>query len=68
MDAIIEDGGAYKVQADICIGCGVCTVTCPTESIKMVQRPEHEQDVPCDNIMDWSLKRAANRGIELKLE
>ncbi len=68
MDAIIEEGGSYKVQADICIGCGVCTVTCPTEAIKLIQRPVHEQDVPPDNLMDWGLKRAINRGIELKLE
>ena len=68
MDAILEDGDSYRVKTELCIGCGVCTVTCPTESITMVERPEHEQDIPADNMIDWSLKRAANRGIDFKLE
>lgn len=68
MDAITEDNDEYSVLPDACIGCGACTVTCPTESITLVQRPESEQNQPPDNIIDWSIKRAANRGIELKME
>jgi Fe-S-cluster-containing hydrogenase component 2 len=67
MDAIVEDDGTYKVLSDVCIGCGVCTVTCPTESITLIQKPETEQDHPPDNMKDWTIKRTSNRGIELKL-
>jgi len=65
MDAIIEEDGVYKVLSDTCIGCGVCTVTCPTESISLIRKPELEQNIPPDNIIDASFNRAANRGIDL---
>jgi len=68
MNAIAEEDGEYSVLPDVCIGCGVCTVACPTESIALVQKSESEQNQPPDNIIDWSIKRAANRGIELKME
>jgi NAD-dependent dihydropyrimidine dehydrogenase PreA subunit len=68
VDAIIEQNGGYKVLPDVCIGCGVCTVTCPTESIALIDRPESEQDLPPNDMIDWTMKRAANRGIDFKLE
>jgi len=68
MDAIVEDDGAYSVLAKRCIGCGVCVSTCPTEAITLQRKPEEEQDKPPKNLMDWSMKRAAERGIELKLD
>ncbi|UCF56540.1 MAG: 4Fe-4S binding protein, partial [Deltaproteobacteria bacterium] len=68
VEAIVEEDNGYTVQSDICIGCGVCTVTCPTESINLVRKPESEQDLPPEDIVDWSAKRAASRGIDLKLE
>ena len=68
MDAIVEEDDGYRVLDDVCIGCGACTVTCPTESITLVHRPESEQNQPPDNIADWGVKRAADRGIELKME
>jgi Na+-translocating ferredoxin:NAD+ oxidoreductase RNF subunit RnfB len=61
MDAIAEENGAYTVLPDMCIGCGVCTVTCPTESIAMLKRPESDQNQPPDNMKQWSLARTANR-------
>ena len=68
MDAIDENNGAYSVLTDVCIGCGVCTNSCPTEAITLVRKPESEQDQPPENIIDWNIKRAANRGIELKMD
>jgi electron transport complex protein RnfB len=68
MDAIEEVDGAYRVLPDVCIGCGVCTVTCPTESIKMIDRPESEKTVPPDDFIDWNIKRAESRGIDFKFE
>ena len=66
MDAIVEEDGGYRVLSDVCIGCGVCTVTCPTDSITLIARPESEQDQPADDMIDWSLKRAVSRGIDFK--
>jgi len=60
MDAIEEDSG-YEVQPDRCIGCGVCTITCPTEAITLISRSESDQEQPADNMKDWSNKRIANR-------
>lgn len=68
MDAIAEEDVAFRVLPDVCIGCGVCTVTCPTESIKLVDRPESERDEPPDKLIDWYIKRAESRGIDLKFE
>ena len=68
MDAILEEDGGYRVLSDVCIGCGVCTITCPTDSITLIARPESEQDQPADDMIDWSLKRAVSRGIDFKFE
>ncbi len=68
MDAIVEENGAYRVLAERCIGCGVCAPTCPTESIKLVRKPESEHDKPPANLMDWSLKRAAERGMNFTVD
>ena len=66
MDAIAEEDDTYSVAPERCIGCGVCMVTCPTESIKLVRKPESEQEEPAENMADWARKRSANRGLELK--
>jgi Na+-translocating ferredoxin:NAD+ oxidoreductase RNF subunit RnfB len=67
VDAIIQENGAYKVLDSRCIGCGVCTPTCPTESITLLAKPETQQVKPPGNIVDWNLARAASRGIEIKI-
>lgn len=61
MDALAQTNGSYKVLSDRCIGCGVCTVTCPTESITLQRRPPSEQDTPPENLMIWNAQRAASR-------
>ncbi|MEW6440202.1 MAG: 4Fe-4S binding protein [bacterium] len=67
MEAIVEENGGYRILAERCIGCGVCTPTCPTESIRLVRRPEAEQETPPANLIEWNFKRAASRGIEFKM-
>jgi NAD-dependent dihydropyrimidine dehydrogenase PreA subunit len=66
MDAISEDDDIYQVVNELCIGCGVCTIKCPTDAIKLIQRPKADQDNPPDDFRDWSIKRAANRGIKFE--
>ena len=68
MDAIVEEDGAYSVLPERCIGCGVCTADCPTESIRLERKPEAEHDSPPANIVEWNMKRAASRGIEIKVD
>ncbi len=68
MGAIVEDAGAYRVIPERCIGCGVCTPTCPADAISLVHKPEAERDEPPANIVDWYFKRAGSRGISIKID
>lgn len=63
MGAIKEDDG-YTVLPERCIGCGVCTSTCPTEAIMLVRRPEAEvelESLPA-GLEAWSIQRMGERG------
>ncbi len=67
VEAVEEtDGGENRVIEDRCIGCGVCVVSCPTEAMNLVERPESERTVPPRNIVDWSVQRMVNRSGPLK--
>lgn len=68
MEAIVEDDGVYTVQEERCIGCGVCASTCPTESITLIRKPESPEDAPAKNVVDWYMKRSANRGIKIAID
>lgn len=68
MEAIAENSGAYVVQPDRCIGCGVCASTCPTGSITLHRRPEEQCDEPPTNVVDWYMKRSQNRGVSIKID
>ena len=63
MDAIDEADGVYEVQPERCIGCGVCLIDCPTESINLQLRPEEERISPPEHIIEWFQTRAVNRGL-----
>ena len=65
MKAIVEEDGSYKVLPERCIGCGVCTKTCPTGAIGLIAKSEAERDEPPANLMDWAGKRAEARGIKI---
>jgi Na+-translocating ferredoxin:NAD+ oxidoreductase RNF subunit RnfB len=67
VDAIALDDGYARVVDERCIGCGACTTSCPTESIRLERKPDSEQDTPPVNLMQWYKDRATSRGIELKL-
>jgi Pyruvate/2-oxoacid:ferredoxin oxidoreductase delta subunit len=65
MEAIAQENGGYRVKPERCIGCGVCTTTCPTDSISLILKPEPDRDEPAENLSDWYAKRAESRGIEM---
>jgi Fe-S-cluster-containing hydrogenase component 2 len=68
MDAIVEQDDGYSVLAERCIGCGVCVSTCPSESIALQRKSDSEHDTPPANLLDWRMKRAAARGIEINVD
>lgn len=68
VDAISVENDVYEVIPERCIGCGVCSITCPTEAIIIEERPEDEKNMPSENFIDWLLTRAKNRGVELKFD
>jgi Pyruvate/2-oxoacid:ferredoxin oxidoreductase delta subunit len=61
MDAIAEDKGCYTVIGERCIGCGVCTITCPTAAISIEKK---DSDEKVATHMQWMEARAKNRGKE----
>ncbi len=60
------DGEAFRVNDGRCIGCGVCVITCPSGALSLEPRPEDERTTPPKNIVDWSVRRAANRSGPIK--
>ncbi|MEO0248214.1 MAG: 4Fe-4S binding protein [candidate division WOR-3 bacterium] len=64
MDAIAEDQGSYTVIGERCIGCGVCTVTCPTKAITLKQKAEVGSTEAPANLLTWFAERAKSRGVE----
>lgn len=68
MEAIVEENGAYRVNPERCIGCGVCTTSCPADAIGLIRKPESERDEPPANIVDWYFKRAGSRGISIRVD
>jgi Na+-translocating ferredoxin:NAD+ oxidoreductase subunit B len=61
MDAIAEMDGSFAVSGERCIGCGVCTVDCPSDAIMLRPRPPRERSTPPGNIASWAISRAARR-------
>lgn len=57
MDAIEETDEGYQVNDKICIGCGVCVITCPGEAITLVARPDSDRDPVPEDMRDWGKKR-----------
>jgi Fe-S-cluster-containing hydrogenase component 2 len=66
VEAISDHDGAYLVDRDRCIGCGVCAMGCEYDSIRLVPRPEEERQTPPRNVISWSLERTDHRHGKLK--
>jgi ferredoxin len=62
----LADGVAVVDKAR-CLGCGICTSVCPTEAIRLERLPVAEiADVPA-NLQDWTMRRAHDRHIDIKV-
>jgi Fe-S-cluster-containing hydrogenase component 2 len=54
MHAITEKGAKVLLNADRCIGCGLCVSTCPTGALSLVRKPESSQrDIPATFYDTW---------------
>jgi hypothetical protein len=40
----------------------VCVITCPTEAISMIRKPEDQCTRPPNNMVEWMIERSANTG------
>jgi Fe-S-cluster-containing hydrogenase component 2 len=38
MEALKMDGDGLKLDANRCIGCGLCMYACPTDALKLIKR------------------------------
>jgi Fe-S-cluster-containing hydrogenase component 2 len=62
MEALRLDDGTVVLDADRCIGCGLCVTTCPTNSLSLRRKPESAQaHIPRD-IVDTTIKLGQARG------
>ncbi len=66
MRAISEHGDTWRVDAERCIGCGVCTLACPADAIALVPRPRPSRTRPPRHVMSWAFRRAVTRAGPLR--
>jgi ferredoxin len=61
----ITDGVSH-VDKKRCVGCGQCVTTCPSGAMTLVRKPVDQITPPPQNMKEWMMKRAENRGISLQ--
>ena len=62
MEALELDGDTVALHLNRCIGCGLCITTCPTESLTLVRKPDSEQPVVPQNMIEAYMKLGKARG------
>jgi len=55
-----------RVDQKRCVGCGQCVMTCPSGAMTLVRKPEDQITPTPQNLPEWMMKRAENRGISLE--
>ena len=48
-----------------CVGCGQCVSVCSTGALSMERRPQADRDPLPENLDEWMVERAKQRGIDL---
>ena len=61
MDAIGSSNGGLSVNRERCIGCGACTVTCPSNAITLARRERGQRSKPSKTLVSWALARTVHR-------
>jgi electron transport complex protein RnfB len=49
-----------------CVGCGQCVMTCSSGARTLVRKPEDQITSTPQNMQEWMMERAKNRGISLQ--
>jgi len=55
-----------SVDQKRCVGCGQCVMTCPSGAMTLVRKPQDQITPTPQNMPEWMMKRAENRGISLE--
>ncbi|NPU84484.1 MAG: 4Fe-4S binding protein [Syntrophaceae bacterium] len=62
--AVVEEGDAYRVVRERCIGCGLCVTACPMEAVRLVHRDPAEIETPPLAEDTWFEERGRRRGVD----
>ena len=52
------------VNTERCIGCGVCSISCPENALRLVSRDSEDKDTPPESLMEWGMLKATSRGVD----
>ena len=62
--AVEEEGDAYRIIRERCIGCGLCITTCPAEAVRLVHKGKEELVTPPATEDAWFEERGNKRGVD----
>ncbi len=65
MGALAKDDTHVVLDADRCIGCGLCVSTCPSGALTLTRKPESDRTLPPDTFTDtWRIIADAQAGMQ----